>query len=76
MAFIIITHNVLPQRILPLCLSVKLQGKGFIQAPVHLWKAGRKKLTHPLPDAAILGDIYKINGCFTLFSHFSPITVL
>ena len=53
-----------------------LNCRTFIQDLDHLWKAGRKKLTHPLPEAAILGDIYRINGCFTLFSHFSPITVL
>ena len=53
-----------------------LNCRTFTQDLVHLWKAGRTKLTHPLPEAAILGDIYRINGCFTLFSHFSPITVL
>ena len=47
-----------------------LNCSAFVQDPVHLRMAGRKKLTHPLPR------IYKINGCFTLFSHFSCITVL
>ena len=46
--FIIIIQNGLPHRILPLCLTATL--KCLFQNPVHLWMAGRKKLTHPLPE--------------------------
>ena len=38
---ITIIHNALPKRILPLCLL-----SAFVHNPVHLEKAGRKKLTH------------------------------
>ena len=45
---VIIIQNGLPQRILPLCLTVKVL---WVQNPVHLYVAGKKKLTHPLPEA-------------------------
>ena len=47
-AFIIIIQNGLPQRVLPLCLMTT--PRCLLQNPVHLWMAGRKKLTHPLPE--------------------------
>ena len=45
---ITIMQNGLPQRILPLLLTVKL--RAFVQNPVHLRMVGREKLTHPLPE--------------------------
>ena len=50
-AFVItIIHNGLLHRILFLCGTVK--GKvSIVQDSVHLWMAGRKKLTHSLPEA-------------------------
>ena len=53
---IIIIQNVLPQRILPLCLTVELKclfsAHREIIWPCHLWIAARKKrLTHPFPEA-------------------------
>ena len=63
---IIILHNGLPQRILPLCLTVKLKCLCSEPCPPI---DGRKEKTNTPPclRLAILGDICKINGLFTLF---------
>ena len=48
-AFVItIIHNGLLHRILFLCRTVK---SVIVQDSVHLWMAGRKKLTQSLPQA-------------------------
>ena len=47
---IIIIQNGLPQRILPLWLTVKLSA--FVQNSVHLWMAERKKLRYCLSEAS------------------------
>ena len=62
----IITHNGLPQRILPLCLAIKLKCLcSETHRPVH----GRKEEinTAPCQRLAILGDTCKIKDLFTLF---------
>ena len=55
------------------CPSARmLKQNAFVRDPVHLWMAiGRMILTYPLPELAILGDICKINGLFTLCPHLS-----
>ena len=62
---IIITHNGLPQRILPLCLTVKL--KCFCSAqreiiwtclPVNSYNK-EKRWTHPFQRLAISGDVFQ-----------------
>ena len=71
---IIITHNGLPQRILPLCLTIKLKCLCSEPCPPV---DGRKEKTNTslCLRLAILGDIRKINGIFfffTLFPHRPP----
>ena len=44
----------------------------FVQDPVHLSMARRKKSNIACLRLAILKDICKINGLFTLFPHFAP----
>ena len=59
------------QRILPLCLTLKCLCSESCP-PV----GGRKEEIDALACLRLtfLGDIYKINGLFTLFPHFSPIS--
>ena len=67
LAFVtIIIHNSLHQRILPLCLTVKVPL--FRILSTFGWQKGRGEHI-PCLRLAILGDIYKINGLFTLFPH-------
>ena len=67
---IIMTHNGLPQRILPLCLTVKLTC--LCSEPCPSVDGRREEIkTYPRLRLAILGDICKINGFFTLFPHLS-----
>ena len=77
--------NGLPQGTLFLCLNVKpkclCSGKHL--EPVHLWTrkklqevTKKKKLTHPLPEAGVPGDICKTYGLFTLLVHLLPLSVL
>ena len=65
---IIITQNGLPQRILPLCLTVKLKCLCLEPYPPV---DGRKEEIDisPCQRLAILGGICKIIGLFTLFPH-------
>ena len=43
----------------PCCSAWLLNQNAFVQDPVHLWVAtGRKKLTHPLPRAWSLQEIF------------------
>ena len=63
---IIIKHNGLPQRILPLCLTVKVL---LFRTLFSGWLEGRNEQT---PSLAILGDTCKINGLFTLLPASSP----
>ena len=66
----IIIQNGLPQRILPLCLTVKLSA--LVQNSVHLQMAARK-LTHPPALSMPFQDIFvRLNGLFTLFPHSPP----
>ena len=53
------------------CPSARMSNQNaFVWDPVHLWIAiGRMILTYPLLELAILGDICKINGLFTLCPH-------
>ena len=53
------------------CPSARMSNQNaFVWDPVHLWMAiGRMILTYPLLELAILGDICKINGLFTLCPH-------
>ena len=65
---IIITHNGLPQRILPFCLTAKLTSLCLEPCPpVNSRKTGIN--TSPCLRLAIPGDICKIKGLFTLFPH-------
>ena len=59
---------VITQRILPLCLTVKVK---CLCSETHPPVDGRKEEinTHAASELAILGDICKINGLFTLFLH-------
>ena len=66
---IIIIQNGLPQRILPLCLTVKVPL--FRTLSTCGWQEGRNEHI-PSLRLAILGDIYKINAPFTLFPHPTP----
>ena len=62
---VIIIQNGLPQRILPLCLTIKL--KCLCSEP---WRCQEGRNEHiPCLRFVILGDICKINGLFTLFPH-------
>ena len=73
-AFVIrIIQNGLPQRILPLCLT--LNYSAFVQNPVHLWQEGRKEHILCL-RLAVLGDVCKMNGLFTWLPHLPAISDL
>ena len=68
-AFVItVIHNGLPQRILPLCLTVKRRYLCSVPWPPV---DGRKEEfnTSPCLRFAILGNTCKISGLFTLFPH-------
>ena len=69
---LIIIHNGLPQSILPLCLTAKPKCLCLGSCPPV---DGRKEEMNTPPGLrlAILGDICKINGLFTLFPHFPPL---
>ena len=63
---IVITHNGLLQRILPLCLTLKVK---CLCSETHPSVDGKKEETNTAPSQrlAILGDICKIKYLFTLF---------
>ena len=64
---VIIIQNGQSQRILPLCLTIKL--KCLCSEP---WRCQEGRNEHiPCLRFAILGHICKINGLFTLFLHLS-----
>ena len=71
---VIITQNGLPQRILPLCLIVKLNCLCSEPCPRA---DGRKDdiNTYPCLRLAILGDVCKIHGLFTLLPHLPPFLI-
>ena len=65
LAFVIlIIHNDLSQRIQPLCL---INWGALVQNPVHLWLTGRRKLTHPLPEACHPGRYLQDSRAFDCF---------
>ena len=66
---IIITQKGLPQIILPLCLAVKVPF--FRTLSTCGWQEGRNEHISCL-RLAILGDVCKINGLFTLLPCLSP----
>ena len=65
---IIITHNGLPQRILPLCLTVKFKCLCSESCLPVNGKKGQINIS-PCLRLAILGDTRKIKWPFTLFPH-------
>ena len=71
----IIIEKGLPQRILPLCLTVQLKCLYSEPCPPV---AGRKEdiNTYSCLRPAILGDVCKMNGNFTLLLHPPPISDL
>ena len=74
-AVIIIIHNGLPQRTLPLCLTVGLKrlcsSHREIIDPAHLWMAtGKKRLACPFPEAGHSQKCFaRLKTFFNLLPH-------
>ena len=74
-AVIIIIHNGLPQRTLPLCLTVGLKrlcsSHREIIDPAHLWMAtGKKRLAPPFPEAGHSQKCFvRLKTFFNLLPH-------
>ena len=64
---IIIIQYGLPQRILYLCLTVKL--KSLCSGPCPPVDGRKEEINFPCLRLALLRDVFKINGLFTLLPH-------
>ena len=65
---VIIIQNGLPQKILPLCLTVK--HKCLYSEPCPRVDGRKEDINTSHAWGAILGDVCKMNGLFTLLPHF------
>ena len=81
-SFVIIIHDSLPQRTLPLCLTVRwsafvqlMDRKSDACPPVNSYNK-KKRLTHCFQQLAIRRDVCKTEDYFTSLPHCLSISVL